>query len=197
MALQEYTISQLVQFNLPTGFAVSQDYLDSRIQYWQMILADNVPIEDPLDPYTETDWPYEWNVLISYLITWDVYQKALLGGVIVIAAGAGDMDGAKGAVKKITTGPAEVEFHDGNKTYTDMLKAIQSGGAENPFAIILAPACPLAQQLGIKIPFCRGYDYAFALTKVTNPFNCVLQTAYTYGKIPHTASVGPVCPNPE
>lgn len=146
------TISQLVADQLPAGFTVSSDYLAHRIKWWQHLFQSAAEIIDA-DVYAEANWPDDWNMLISGMIIHDVYQKALLGSIFVSTSTGNGGTTSKGAVKKITTGPADVEFQDTLATFANILKTLNT--PNSPFFEILSSACSIASRLGVKVSFCQ------------------------------------------
>lgn len=157
-------VNQLVSDELPAGFTVSQDYLDNRLKVWQLLLwvAAKVPEESMYDIEAYSD---DWKVLLSYLIVYDVLQRILLGNfVTVLDTGTED---SGGGVKKIVTGPTEVEFHDTGKALAEILKALSEGGL---FAQFLATACAFANKLGIKLPFCAALKRPGCISILHNKF---------------------------
>lgn len=165
MAL-DLTIYQLVASNLPAGFVVSDNYIDERLKYWQLFLRDGAEI-DPEDVYKWSAWLAledgdKWAILLSYCIAYDVYLK-ILGGFF-LWVNPGEQEESGGSVKKIVTGPTEVEYHDSSKALSEIIKAIKGqGGLLDEF---LRLACAFAAQLGISLPFCEpGYKAKIIIGK--------------------------------
>lgn len=160
-----YTVAQLVEQQLPTGFVVSADYVTARQKWWETILP---LLPGMTDPHDESQWTDEWNMLIAYLIIWDIFQKALSGQLLtVLGAGANGTSGGK-LIKTIKTGPTEVQYQDTAAAFAALMKILSTG--ESPFAPIFAQACILAHTLKIKIPFCPGNAQAFMFSKMVQ--NC-------------------------
>lgn len=77
--------------------------------------------------------------------------------------------GNGGKVKKITTGPTEVEYFDGSSNDSDMLanatKAMQPGGIID---LIKQNICMLAERLDIYLPICSRLPSPKVVPKVVN-----------------------------
>lgn len=156
MAL-DLDIYQLVASNLPTGFVVSTDYVDQRLKYWQLFLRDGADV-DPADTYDLAVWQAlpegdKWLILFSYAITYDVYLKILSGSFFLINVDEGE-ESTGGQIKKIVTGPTEVEYHDSSKALSDIIKALR--GPDGLLEEFLKMACGFANQLGVSLPFCNS-----------------------------------------
>lgn len=167
-----YTVAQMVTQQLPSGFVVSNDYITAREKWWQNILftaANNTgaTIADS-DIYTEAAWPDRWNMLISFLVIYDVFQKALTGELLSLAGAGSEGVSGKGTVKTVKTGPTEVQYQDTFAAFTALMKIINT--PQSPFFSVFTQACLLAHQLRVKIPFCPGNAQAFMFSKVNT--NC-------------------------
>lgn len=158
MAL-DLDIYQLVASNLPTGFVVNNDYIDQRLKYWQLFLRDGAEIA-PEDTYDINAWKAledgdKWLILLSYCITYDIYLKILSGTFFMVGGGETSETGEGGGqIKKIVTGPTEVEYHDSSKALSEIIKALRGEGGL--FDEFLRLACAFANQLGISLPFCSS-----------------------------------------
>lgn len=158
MAL-DLDIYQLVASNLPTGFVVSEDYVDQRLKYWQLFLRDGAEIP-PEDTYDMGAWEAlpegdKWLILLSYCIVYDTYLKILSGAFFLIGREENGEEGEGGQIKKIVTGPTEVEYHDSSKALSEIIKALRGPGGL--FDEFLRLACAFANQLGISLPFCESF----------------------------------------
>lgn len=148
-------IIQLVEDNLPAGFTVSQDYLERRLKEWQLYLhtAANIPTEYKED----TDlWSEEWQTVLAYCIIYDIIMR-ILSGSILFRDITTDEDGviaAEGEVKKITTGPTDVEFFNSKESWAELIKYWL--GPDGLASLLFAKACMAASIVGVKLPFCPG-----------------------------------------
>lgn len=148
------TITQLVEQQLPAGFTVSAPYLEARLKMWQLFMYETAGVEEA-DAYTISAYSDKWQVLLAYLILWDVFQRILIGSYIMVSGGDGSTE-SKGVVKKITTGPTDIEFHNSSQSLADIIRALSAGGDMNQS--FLASACAFAGSMGIQLPFCPRMD---------------------------------------
>lgn len=149
------TIEQLVASNLPAGFVVSDDYITTRLKFWQLFLAEAAELPEGSDVYDINVWTAledgdKWLMLLAYCVTYDIYLLIIAGKFIALGSSNGEEGG--GEVKKIVTGPTEVEFHDSANALAVLIKNMK--GPNGIFDAFLALACGFASQLGVKLPFC-------------------------------------------
>lgn len=186
------TIYQLVESNLPADFVVSNDYINTRLKYWQLLLYKAAEI-DEADKYSITEWPDDWLILLSYCVTYDLYVRILSGAFIAIGeVSSSSSTKSDGGIKKIVTGPTEVEYHNSSESLTDLLKNIRS--PDGAFWDMLQLACAFAQQLGVKLPFCKAKKIPIGLTIGKVPLKGKAYYEYitkkVYGKVHKPKSVG-------
>lgn len=67
--------------------------------------------------------------------------------------GGDDSENAGGSVKKIITGPTEVEFFDTAEALSDFLSSSKNG--KSVLDSMFVGLCGLANKIGIKIPYCN------------------------------------------
>lgn len=149
------TISQLVRNDLPTGFVVSDNYIttNTKIQQFMLYIQAGIP-EDEI--YDESNWPDGWNLLISYLIIYQILQTAILGGILLnTSSQVNGGTSSNGQKKKIVTGPTEVEYQDTAAAFSTLLKNLTTDKS-SILNLVIGNACTLSRILGIKIPFCKG-----------------------------------------
>jgi len=101
------------------------------------------------DTHNEVKWPYLWNSLIANLIARSIFLdiQSSLSGVTAAAAGG------NGPIKKITTGPADTEWHNHSGT----LDAIFSKGGL--FDELSQRICQLGQVLDVGFPWCKSLPF--------------------------------------
>jgi hypothetical protein len=145
------TLDQLVADALPAGFSVATPYIEHRTKVWAMLLWEGagVPAESK---YDITVWPDEWVLLLSYLIVYDVLSRVLIGNFTSVLSDGGGEEGEGGGVKRIVTGPTEVEFHDNTTALSKLMTSMSS--EDGFFTQFLTTACALGSKLGIQLPFC-------------------------------------------
>lgn len=167
MATFPLTLTQLIGNLLPAGFSVSEDFVTRSVNTWQLFLwgvfKDVVAEEDKYDirKYPENALP-----LFAALVVRDVLTVALTGSFLDNMGAAGNAVGAEaqGSTKRITTGPTEVEFHDGLSALAKLIAATKNG--LGILADINEKACMFAQQLGIKLPFCESTHKGLVIKKM-------------------------------
>lgn len=161
------TIIQLIESNLPTGFSVSTVFIDTQTKLWQMILWEAAGVPEA-DKYNINSYTEDWQMLIGYGIMWNIFQK-VLGDGFINSVGSADLDSNSG-VKKITTGPTEVEYHNGAQSFAAILKAMQ--GEDGIINQILSMGCMIASRLGIKMPFCKANNLPIPFIQIPYSTNC-------------------------
>ncbi len=128
------------------------DAFDIFKEKWQHLLYSGLDIaEDSIT--NENAWPYLGNLLISYLIVRDLVYKSL--NVTALSAGEGSgAEGLTGGIKKIETGPVNVERHDGGVTIAKLYDSLfnKTGLWEE----IQLQICGIASKVGVHITGCKG-----------------------------------------
>lgn len=166
------TISQLVEMYLPTGFVVGEDFIENQTRIYQLLYWEAAGVTEE-NKYTITEYPDTWQLLIGYMVLYSILQKILLGSFIGAIGGTtstGEIV-TEGGIKKIVTGPTEVEYFGAADSLSTVVKAIQGDGGL--LLEIMGLACPIAARIGIKLPFCKAMKMGIAFDVVyppTNPF---------------------------
>jgi hypothetical protein len=140
-----------------------QAQLVMNIQKWQVYLQPQV--EPPLlleNTYIEANWPPLWNYLIADLARLDLLMdesaKIILNQALQNSNSTTSSD-ATGAIKRVETGPAQVEFHP------DTQKDIDAVGQYLRYAFEAGRGmveqyknhcCVIAKRLHATLPFCPG-----------------------------------------
>lgn len=150
---------------------VQEEPFNIYLEKWQNLLYEAANIEEE-DISDDTKWPYLFRLLISYLIVRDLVYGSLNQHVIGPGynSGAGSGSSSDGSIKKIETGPVNVERFDKVKSAAAFFAVTfnKSGLWEE----ILAQICMLASRLEVYISGCegckpgpikviRGSDYAY------------------------------------
>lgn len=164
------TVTQLVELYLPIGFSVSEDYVKKITKLHQLMYYKAAEI-DETDKYDITKWPEEWQMLLGYLVTHSLLKRILTGAFI---SGSGGEDGTSenaggSGIKKITTGPTEVEYHNSAESLANIIKNLKDGVFIEG---LLSDACPLANRLGVKVPFCAGNSFGTRLGQIKPDCGC-------------------------
>lgn len=161
----ELEVTQLVADNLPAGFSVSTDFIAKHLKTWQLLLYRAAEIPEDLK-YDISVWSDEWRLILAYCIIYDLYMNVLSGNYILVGSSETNTSTGGGTVKKITTGPTEVEYHNDSSTLAMLLKDWDKPGGL--LYLLFAKACMAASLLGVKLPFCAAYKGGTTIT-VVNP----------------------------
>ena len=155
---------------------LKQQFIGKWQLYLQPIVNHNVPIEE----YANEGY-YEAleNQLIMELAAYD-FMVVRANQMISAASakvlednssdsGSSSVEAGQGSIKKITTGPTEVEYFDtgseDNETILSVTKAMQPGGLLDTLRNNL---CMLAERLDIYLPICRDTSTVSVVPKVVN-----------------------------
>lgn len=137
------------------------------LKKWQHLLYKAMDIPE-LSVEDEDAWPYLGNMLIAYLIVRDMVYSAATA--TVLASSTTDGQSPAGSIKKIETGPVNVERFDGavsaSKLYADIM------GKDGLWEDIQLQICGLAARFSLHISGCknrprvamkviRGSDYSY------------------------------------
>lgn len=131
------------------------------IQKWQLYLQPLVNHEVPLDEYSnELYYEALENQLIMELAAYDFLSLSLANSlkstaVSITGSSPGsteDVTVSESRVKKISTGPTEVEYFDSSDTESTMIKSLQSSGILD---MVKQNICMLSDRLDIYLPICR------------------------------------------
>ena len=132
------------------------------IQKWQLYLQPLVNHEVPLDEYSnELYYEALENQLIMELAAYDFLSLSLANSLKSTAVSiTGSSPGSteevtvsESRVKKISTGPTEVEYFDSSDTESTVIKSLQSSGILD---MIKQNICMLSDRLDIYLPICRS-----------------------------------------
>jgi hypothetical protein len=160
-------IRDLVNSILPGAASLKPGEVEIFTLKWQALLFQGLNIPSVFkNDYTK--YPFEANMLISYLVSRDLLSGVVLGSVLE------SVDSGKGNIKKITTGPTEVERFSVGDGVKDILK---SGGI---WETINGQICSLANLLGVYVNGCKGQsvssmkirrasDYSYEYNEVEGP----------------------------
>lgn len=169
------SIYDLIDQYIPADIFGKLDFPVKRqfIQKWQLYIQPLVNHEVPLEEYSnELYYEALENQLIMELAAYDFLSLTLSNSlkstaVSVSGSSPGSTDEVvvgEGRIKKITTGPTEVEYFDGSDTESTIIKSLQSSGILD---LIKQNLCMLADRLDIYLPICRSRSVT-VVPKVTN-----------------------------
>jgi PKD repeat protein len=188
------SIYNLIDLYIPTNLVsegMSLQQKTTYIQKWQLYIGPLVDHEIPIEEFTN-ELQYEGleNQLIMELAVWDflnVQITSLLTGTGQYidsltyqskssdsdgdgSEDSGDEEGKTGRVKRIQTGPTEVEYFDDlsdslSTLYKAYTQALQPGGIMD---ILRQNLCNLASRLMIFLPFCDNSYKPVKVPRVVN-----------------------------
>ena len=171
------TVSQYVPFSesieaylaseLPTDITLTEDYRSQRITYWRRFLMNAFYVgEGNLN--VDSAWQPMQNAFIAKLIAYDVLMLAAKGSIMHIFGTAtihNETALSGGDIKKIVTGPSEVEFFSGGDGLEKIMKAGPQGSALDT---LISDICGLANFLKVKVPMCKANKVPFFPKFYTN-----------------------------
>jgi len=141
------SILEIVQSLIPITLTIPISTIQTLIQKWQLFFYPLVtPAVESINIYNEFAYPALVNQLIAYLVIYDLIingANSYLLGLSQGTSGSGVQE-----VKKITTGPSDVEWFAGSKTWMDIFT---EGGL---FDNIKAQLCSIAASLNIWLYMC-------------------------------------------
>lgn len=142
-------ISQQVA-NLILPETIGDSMLGQLKMKWQEILYEGIGVSLE-NRYSEYRWPYLANTLISYLIVRDTVYNSLSAAALSASSASA---AGKGSIKKIETGPVNIERHDAgtlaSKAFATMFS--RPGLWED----IQSQLCGLAGKFGIHVSGCKN-----------------------------------------
>lgn len=140
-------LKSFVNLKLPSGITVSEEAKDAYIAQWQLFLQPLViPSISDVNVFNETAYPPLANALIAMLAAYSIMSdNAYTSGISSASSGTG---GSSGVVKKIVTGPSEVEFQETK----DLQKILY--GEQGLLKQLESELCTLASRLLVKLPMC-------------------------------------------
>lgn len=144
------SINQLVDSQLPSGLLIDEVAKVGLIQKWQLYIAPLViPKVTGSDIFTESAYDSLVNALIADLVTYDLILIAAKQTMVSMQQNTVDPNTKGGAaIKKIETGPSNVEWYNSSDFWGPLLK---SGGVAD---IIKESICQLGARLRIPFPMC-------------------------------------------
>lgn len=161
------TIEAFLRSELPATIVLTEDYRNQRIFYWRRLLQTAFSISDA-NINLEEKWPVLVNALLAKLVVYDAMMLASRGSFFAFMGGDyTSTEDLGGPVKKITTGPADVEFYSTAAALKNIFQPNMKG--ETAFDAFLVDLCGLANHLRVKIPMCRGNTIPIAPRVYKNP----------------------------
>nr|DAD83372.1 MAG TPA: PKD domain [Myoviridae sp. ct3Pt8] len=155
-------------------YSIKQQFIEK----WQLYIQPLVNHEVPIEEYNnELFYEALENQLIMELAAYDFMVLKASQTVSATASTVRDgnsqsetqVEGDGGQVKRIQTGPTEVEYFEGSGNDADlissMVKALQPGGIID---LLKQNICMLAERLQIYLPICNRYPAERVVPKVVN-----------------------------
>ena len=162
------TVEAFLVTELPSTIQLEENYKQQRILWWRVFLQSAAEVSDA-NLNNETSWSLLYRMLIAKLVAYDALEMASKGSYFQFMGGSytDSEETPGGPIKKITTGPSDVEFHD---TVNALDKIFTSGpNGVSGWDILKVNLCGLAHKIGVKIPMCFGIKIIIVPTKEQNP----------------------------
>lgn len=138
-------IREALAAELP-GMAFDEAALNNSIKKWQLYLQTRVGVSNE-DVFVEARWPPLANVLIAKLL---VYDELVRQANSFVQAG-NTTRVVKGSVKKVETGPTNVEWNPPSESFSLLFKNKDASFID----FLLNDICLYARSLGILLPMCK------------------------------------------
>jgi hypothetical protein len=152
VSLDEVTYSlDTMIVNESLGLDISdKDWKNNRVRYWRLYLQPLLDIADA-DLNNETAWGFLPNTLIAKLVVYDYIDSKIKAG-ITSSLEQSASGSSSGGIKKVETGPTNVEYYEEKETLTTILKS--GTGGQTPFDQLKESLCMLAARLLVYLPIC-------------------------------------------
>jgi len=162
------SIEAYLRSELPANLTLTPDYQNQRIMFWRRIFQSAFNIPDP-HLNIESSWPILANALFAKLVVYDALMLSASGSFIQFLGGdyTETETISAGGVKRVTTGPAEVEYFDSASSAKQAFAA--SAGNLSMFEALREGLCGLVNFLGVKINMCKGNDIIIVPQYHQNP----------------------------
>jgi PKD repeat protein len=190
-------LREFILYRLPQGIDFDPELIDALIAKWQMYLAPLVTPPVNIDNvFYESSYPPLVNVLIASLVVYELLIDTANNLMLSLAStsggqssgsGSSSTSGSTGGIKKIVTGPTEVEFHNPAEILRNYFKQSNSssnriGQGNSPMDGIKNDICMLAQRLGIWLPICPPISAPVLAPLITSPTQeSIGETSNYYG----------------
>lgn len=143
--------TDLVENEQPPGLVVPLSYVSLKAMEWRVYLQKAITpgILDG-DVQNEAAWPFLVNILIAKLIVFDFIIKSIKS---LMASSTLGSAGSGANIKKITTGPTDVEYFDAFASLAKFFAPTAHGSALDNMAIDI---CQLAKRVRVYLPLCNN-----------------------------------------
>lgn len=151
------SVESFLDTELPTNIKLEENYRNQRLTYWRRFLMDAFSITEA-NLEVESSWPIMANALLAKLIAYDALTLAAKGSLLQFMGGDfTKLTGQGGPIKKIETGPSNVEFYSVMDTIDKLLKPSPSG--TTVLEMLSGDICGLAAKLKVKLPMCKDTSW--------------------------------------
>lgn len=149
---QDYVpFADLIENEQPSGLVVPASYVTLKTMEWRLYLQKAIsPAISDADVQNEAAWPFLVNVLIAKLVVFDFIIKSIKS--LMASSTSGD-SGSGANIKKITTGPTDVEYFDAFASLAKFFLPGANGSALDNLAIDI---CQLAKRVRVYLPLCNN-----------------------------------------
>lgn len=135
------------------GIVLPESFKETKVRYWQLFLQNAPsPAISNENLHNSTEWPELFNHLISKLVNLD-YLTAISKVAIVSGIASENSSESGGLVKKIETGPTNVEFYDLGGTLGDLFRPNTNG--DTALYKLSQDICELADRLKVQLGLCK------------------------------------------
>jgi PKD repeat protein len=152
-------------------FNLFQQNLALSVQKWQMYLQPQVPDLSFENTFVESAWPILWNYLIADLARLDLFMDETARMVLNQAlnnTNSATEENSTGSIKRIETGPAQVEFYEDSNKQIDAVGQFIRYTFETGRGLVeqyKSMCCVTADRLNATLPFCPASKKNFLFIK--------------------------------
>lgn len=146
----QVSLDTMIKYETPAGLNIDDNFKNIRIRYWRELLQQAFDITDIVD---EEEYTFLQQNFIAKLVVYDAILLEIKNLAISVSTSSSDnSSGATGAVKKVVTGPAEVEFHNPSNSISSFTTRGASG--KTPLEELSVDICGLASKLQVHLKMC-------------------------------------------
>jgi hypothetical protein len=146
------SVEAFLATELPIDITLNDNFVTQKIIYWRTFLMSAFNISTI---YNDSVWSPMQNALIAKLVAYEVLTLAAKGSLLSVLGGTYNTttSSSEGGVKRIVTGPAEVEFFPAGDTIQQIFK--QDTAGNSVLDSLVKDICGLASFLKVKVPMCK------------------------------------------
>lgn len=135
-----------LNLNLPADIPITTEQKEAAIAQWQLFIQPLViPAVNANDTFLESAYPPLANALIALLAAYSIINASAIGsGTYALYTGNGN----SGLIKKVVTGPSEVEYQDVGIAQKSFFSK------DGIMSILSQQICSLSSRLMIFLPMC-------------------------------------------